>query len=188
MPPPGCSGISHSLNHLSLGLTCSCAPRIWWAVGRRKWIWRCPGRAPAGCRRQWWAASGAAAWLSLNTHISQGITSTVSADALTHKHTHTKVLEKGYEALQTAEQRHGKRCPRRSARERCKPGWNGASATAHASAQKTQTHSQCPVKGDQHGTERHIETFDRGVCYLTHTAFKPKCLRVFIFLWLTAGV
>lgn len=109
--------------------TCSFAPRTWWASDMRKWRWHCPKREPAGCRRRWWAASGAAALLSLDTHQSRK-----EQQVMIYTHTHTKThSEKGYEALRTAERRHGKRCPRRSARVRCKPGWNGASATAPAS-------------------------------------------------------
>lgn len=52
-------------------LTYSSAPKTWWAVDRRKWRWRFPGRGQVGCKRQWWAESGAAAWLSLHTHTHQ---------------------------------------------------------------------------------------------------------------------
>lgn len=62
----------------------------------------------------------------------QGIVTTAFRE---HAHTHggKQRRGKGYGAQQTAGRRRGRRFPRRSARERCRPGWNGASAGAHAS-------------------------------------------------------
>lgn len=98
----------HSLTHsLHQSLTCSFAPRTWWVVDKRKWRWHFPGREPGGCRRQWSAASGAAAWQSLDTHtaVKEGLVQK-PMHSLIHTHIqvygkdtrHSKWLSKGMES------------------------------------------------------------------------------------------